>query len=256
MNSVARRFGLSPCLWVLFITCRIAVGMLPASAQQSTPGTSTQTQSENTSFHRTWQIGAYGSGGYALDYHVGCLCIFRYRKEQEFYTVTFEAGRMLTASHGPRLLKGRVEALAEITPFWLTHSPAQENIVYSNEPFFNGAKAGFAPYTQHGLSFTPLLFRWNFTNHNSNRHIPWLQAGAGVLWTNKRFPQGDGYAGTNTSIFNFTPQVGVGENLFVKKNQSLNVGMRVIQYNNAGLGEFNPGVPYTLNFSVGYSWWK
>jgi lipid A 3-O-deacylase len=93
-------------------------------------------------------------------------------------------------------------------------------------------------------------------NHNSSRHIPWLQAGAGVLWTNERFPQGDGYAGTNTSIFNFTPQVGVGENLFVKKNQSLNVGMRVIQYNNAGLGEFNPGVPYTLNFSVGYSWWK
>jgi hypothetical protein len=44
--------------------------------------------------------------------------------------------------------------------------------------------------------------------------------------------------------------------MFVKKNQSLNVGMRVVQYNNAGLGETNPGVPYTLNFSIGYSWWK
>jgi hypothetical protein len=93
-------------------------------------------------------------------------------------------------------------------------------------------------------------------NHNSNRSVPWLQAGAGVLWTAKRFPQGGGYPGTNTSVFNFTPQLGIGENLFVKRNQSLNIGMRVVQYNNAGLGEYNPGVPYTLNFSLGYSWWK
>lgn len=256
MNSAARRFGLSPCLWVLFITCLIAVGMLPASAQQSTPGTSTQTQSENTSFHRTWQIGAYGSGGFAPHFEVGSLDIIRYQKEQEFYTVTFEAGRMLTATHGPGILKGRAEALGEVTPFWLAHSPAQENVVYSNNPFVNGGIAGFAPYSIHGVSFTPLLFRWNFMNHNSNRHIPWLQAGAGVLWTDHIFPQGGGYPGSYTSIFNFTPQVGVGENLFVKKNQSLNVGMRVIQYNNAGLGEFNPVVPYTLNFSIGYSWWK
>jgi len=243
-------------LWVLFITYLITVATLPASAQQTAAGISTQIQSENSSFHRTWQIGAYGSGGFALDYHVGCLCTFRYRKEQEFYTVTFEAGRMLTEAHGPRFLKGRAEALAEVTPFWLTHSPAQENILYSNESFFNGAKAGFPPYSQHGISFTPLLFRWNFMSHNSNHRIPWLQAGAGVLWTASNFPQGGGYPGSYTSIFNFTPQVGVGENLFVKKNQSLNVGMRVIQYNNAGLGEINPGVPYTLNFSIGYSWWK
>jgi lipid A 3-O-deacylase len=240
----------------MFTFCLGSTAMHSASAQQSNSGINTPPQSEDPSFHRTWQIGAYGSGGFALDYHVGCLCIFRYRKEQEFYTVTFETGRMLTAAHGPGILKGRVEALGEVTPFWLTHSPAQENIIYSNEPLFNGATAGFAPYSVHGVSFTPLLFRWNFMGHNSNGHIPWLQAGAGVLWTALRFPQGDGYPGTNTSIFNFTPQVGVGEDLFVKKNQSLNVGMRVVQYNNAGLGEINPGVPYTLNFSVGYSWWK
>ena len=77
-----------------------------------------------------------------------------------------------------------------------------------------------------------------------------------MLWTAKRFPQGEGFPGTNTSIFNFTPQLGAGEDLFVRKNQSLNLGVRVVQYNNAGLGEFNPGVPYTLNFSIGYSWWE
>jgi lipid A 3-O-deacylase len=253
MNSVARGFRPSLCLWVMFTFCLGSTAILYASAQQSNSSINTPLQSETTSFHRTWQIGAYGQGGFALDYHVGCLCIFRYRKEQEFYSVAFEVGRILTAAHGPGILKGRVEALAELTPFWLTHSPAQENAIYSYT--FHGF-AGFPPYSVHGLSFTPLLLRWNFMDHDSNRHIPWLQAGAGVLWTARRFPQGNGYPGTNTSYFNFTPQLGVGEDLFVKKNQSLNLGVRVIQYGNAGLGEFNPGVPYTLNFSIGYGWWK
>ena len=250
MNSVPPWFFWCAGWLVVFSSC------LFASAQRSITGVTTPLQIQDASFHRTWQIGAYGQGGFALDYHVGCLCIFRYRKEQEFYAVTFEAGRMLTAAHGPGILKGRVEALGEITPYWITHSPAQENIIYSDQPFFNGATAGFPPYSVHGLSFTPVLFRWNFMDHSSNRHIPWLQAGAGVLWTAQRFPQGEGFPGTNTSVFNFTPQLGAGEDLFVKKNQSLNLGVRVIQYGNAGLGEINPGVPYTLNFSIGYSWWR
>jgi hypothetical protein len=230
--------------------------MRSAFAQQPTISAASQPQTDDPSFHRTWQIGAYGSGGFAPQYSVGTLSTLRYQKEQEFYTVTFEAGRLLTASHGPGILKGKGEAVVEVTPFWLTHSPRQNIIIHSDSPFFNGLTATAPGYNQHGLSFTPLLFRWNFTNHDSSRHIPWLQAGAGVLWTNGRFPQGDGVAGTNTSIFNFTPQVGVGENLFVRKNQSLNIGMHVIRYNNLGLGEINPGVPYTLNFSLGYSWWK
>jgi lipid A 3-O-deacylase len=93
-------------------------------------------------------------------------------------------------------------------------------------------------------------------NHQSNRQIPWVQTGAGVLWTARRFPQSDGYAGTNTSYFNFTPQVGIGESVFARKNQSLNFGMRVVECTNLNLGQYNPGVPYVLNFSIGYSWWK
>lgn len=251
MNSVPRWFFWCAGWLVVFSSC------LFASAQQSTTGVTTPLQIQDASFHRTWQTGAYGSGGFAPYFRVGNFdTFFVYQKEQEFYTVTFEAGRMLTAGHGPGILKGRVEALGEITPFWITHSPAQENILHSNNPFLNGATAGFAPYSIHGLSFTPVLLRWNFMNHNSNRHVPWLQAGAGVLWTSQRFPQGEAFPGTHTSYFNFTPQLGAGEDLFVKKNQSLNVGVRAVQYNNAGLGEINPGIQYTLQFSIGYSWWK
>ena len=131
MNVAGSRFRIFPRLWVLFITCLITAAMLRASAQQPVAGTSTQIQSENASFHRIWQIGAYVSGGFAPNYSVGTLNTFSYQKEQEFYTVTLEAGRMLGGTHGPRLLKGRAEALAEITPFWLTHSPAQESTLHS-----------------------------------------------------------------------------------------------------------------------------
>jgi lipid A 3-O-deacylase len=250
MNSVPRRFFWCAGWLVVFSSC------LFASAQQGSTGATASSQIQVMSYNRTWQIGVYGSGGFAPDYSVGTLDTILYQKEQEFYTLTFEAGRMLTAAHGPGILKGRFQALGEITPYWITHSPPQKNIVHSNNPFLNGAVGEFPQYSVHGVSFTPLLLRWNFTSHNSNRHIPWLQAGGGVLWTAMRFPQGYGFPGTHTSYFNFTPQLGAGEDLFVKKNQSLNLGVRVIQYGNAGLGEINPGVPYTLNFSIGYSWWK
>ncbi len=229
--------------------------MHPASAQQAAAGTSTQIRSEDTSFHRTWQVGGYVQGGFAPDYVLGSLNDIRYQKEQEFYDVTFEAGRMLTAAHGPRILKGRAESLVEVTPLWVTHSPRQTSVVHSNDPFLDGRTGTFPEYNVYGVSFTPLLLRWNFMNHNSNRQIPWLQFGAGVLWTNHIFPQGGGYPGSSTSFINFTPQVGLGDNLFVRKNQSLNVGVRIIQYNNAHLGEVNP-VIYTVNFGIGYSWWK
>jgi lipid A 3-O-deacylase len=250
MNSVPR--------WLFWCAGWLVVSSfcVLASAQQSATGATAPPQIQDASFHRTWQIGAYGSGGFAPNFVIGNLDLILYQKEEEFYTVTFEAGRMVTAAHGPGILKGRIETLGEIIPFWITHSPAQENIVHSNNPFLNGGTAGFAPYSIHGLSFTPVLLRWNFMEHNSNRHIPWLQVGFGVLWTAQRFPQGEVFPGTHTSYFNFTPQLGVGEDLFVKKNQSLNVGVRIINFNNEGLGEINPGVPYTLNFGIGYSWWK
>ncbi len=242
----------------MFLVSFLFLGAICGAAAQQMTKVSVWPVSETNdrSIHRTWQLGGYGEGGFAYDYHVGTLQTIRYRKEQEFYALTFEAGRVLTAIHGPRILAGNVEALGELTPFWLTHSPAQRNILYSNSSLLNDAPADFAAYSVHGLSLTPLMFRWNFTRRKSDRTVPWLQAGAGVLWTAKTFPQGGGYPGSYTSNFNFTPQVGIGEDVFVRKNQSLNVGMRVVGYGNFGLGEYDPGVPYTFNFSVGYSWWK
>ena len=54
----------------------------------------------------------------------------------------------------------------------------------------------------------------------------------------------------------FTPQVDFGENLFTKKSQSLNLALKVVHISSAGLGEYNPGVNVSVQFSLGYSFWK
>jgi len=114
---------------------------------------------------------------------------------------------------------------------------------------------GFSEFNNHGISLTPLLFRWNVMKHEISRFVPWVQLGSGLLWTSEPFPFGNG-PGAYTSRINFTPQVDLGESIFTKKNQSLNLAVKVIHISSAGLGEYNPGIPMSLKFSVGYSWWK
>jgi hypothetical protein len=104
----------------------------------------------------------------------------------------------------------------------------------------------------YGASVTPLLLRWNFSQHDSARFVPWVQLGGGIQWTDHKFPDD----GESTSVINFTPQVGAGVNIFNRPRHSVNFAMKAIHYSNAGLGDFNPGVKLTLQFSAGYSWWR
>ena len=73
----------------------------------------------------------------------------------------------------------------------------------------------------------------------------------GFLWTNKEFPA----LGGSTGAINFTPQAGVGTNVFVKRGQSIDFGFKIMHISNAGLGETDPGINVSLHFSVGYRWW-
>jgi len=84
------------------------------------------------------------------------------------------------------------------------------------------------------------------------RTLPWMQLGGGLLWTNHKFP----LLGGSTSVINFTPQVGIGESIFIRKRQSLDFAIKAVHISNAGLGDNNPGINATLQFSMGYSWWR
>jgi lipid A 3-O-deacylase len=156
--------------------------------------------------------------------------------------------------HGPGFLRGRGEAAIEILPFWLADYPKQVRHVYvSNEP--GVLFAPFGPYRSYGASVTPVLYRWNLKPiliRNERPIVPWAQLGGGLLWTNHKFP----ILGGSTSVINFTPQAALGQSIFIRNNQSLDFAAKAVHISNASLGDSNPGLNVTLQFSVGYSWWK
>jgi hypothetical protein len=57
-------------------------------------------------------------------------------------------------------------------------------------------------------------------------------------------------------VFNFTPQFGVGVHYFLHGDRSIDFGANAIHISSASLGDKNPGVNASVQFSLGYSWWK
>jgi hypothetical protein len=100
---------------------------------------------------------------------------------------------------------------------------------------------------------TPFLLRWNFNESERQWTVPWVQLGGGLLWTDQKFPLN---WGRDTSAVNFTPQVGGGVNIFRSPRQNVSLGFKFIHISNAGLGSENPAMHDSLNFRMGYSWWK
>lgn len=172
-------------------------------------------------------------------------------EQLNLYNAGFAIGKPQTSSHGPGILRGRGEAVLELMPFWLADYPKQ-TITDCVQGQSCGQVLNWGPYRRYGASVTPFLLRWNFTKDEPRRALPWAQLGGGLLWTNHKFPM----QGGSTSVINFTPQVGVGESVFVGKNQSLDFAVKAVHISNAGLGDNNPGLNVTLQFSAGYSWWK
>lgn len=158
-------------------------------------------------------------------------------------------------------MRGQFEYGVEFMPLWQAYTPTYErvNCVRGNNnagdfecsgPFKTGG-------TYSGLSITPIILRWNVVRFN--RWMPWIQGAGGLIWTSHKFPPvgpvpTPGRLGT--SVFNFTPQFGVGVHYFVRQNQSISLSANAVHISNASLGDDNPGVNASVQFSIGYSWWK
>jgi lipid A 3-O-deacylase len=188
------------------------------------------------------------------------------------------AGKVLTGLKGPGLLRGNFEYGVEVFPFWQSYTPEsqRQTCVLVANPILPGTEAATcsAPYTIGGtftgISITPIQLRWNFAG--TRRWAPWVQGAGGLLWTNHKYPAfggppannggvtvgSTGNNGTNddTSVWNFTPQFGVGMHYFLSAKHSIDFGANAIHISSASLGDKNPGVNASVQFTVGYSWWK
>jgi lipid A 3-O-deacylase len=211
---------------------------------------------------RDWEYGVLAQGGFGVTEDRGGF---------KFFMLGGHAGRVLTPQVGSGLLKGDFEYAAEVFPFWQSYTPKFEKASCFPNPqpgtSFIGPGLYCSPLytvggTFTGVSITPIILRWNFTH--GKRWMPWVQGAGGVLWTNHKYPAfGSGELSlanngpdANTSVWNFTPQFGVGTHFFVKPQRSIDFSANAVHISSASLGDKNPGVNASVQFSVGYSWWK
>lgn len=195
---------------------------------------------------RKWEFGPfvnYGNGvGDRSDYH--------------FFAAGFQAGRALTPVVHAGPLSGRFELGANVMPLFKIYTPAPYSISVSSPSGTTTESFGGGNFT--GFSVTPVVFRWNF-RPESRRLMPWFQAQAGVLYTTHKFPPTlevpKGTPG-GTSVFNFRSGGGIGFHYFTRPRRSVDFAFNAEHISSASLGDKNPGVNASLQFQLGYTWWK
>lgn len=206
--------------------------------------------------HSTWEYGAFAQGGVGTED----------RSDFRFFELGGHLGRILTPEIGGGALRGNFEYAVEAIPFWQSYTPRFQRI----KCLPGGPSSTYtcsAPYTvggtATGVSITPIILRWNFTS--GHKLQPWVQGAGGVIWTGHKYPAvgnlnpadlaSNGPSG-DTSVWNFTPQFGVGVHYFVHPRQSVDFAADAIHISSASLGDKNPGVNASVQFRIGYTWWK
>ena len=205
-----------------------------------------------------WEYGALFQGGFGVTENRGGY---------HFFLAGAHVGKVLTPEIGTGLLRGNFEYAAELFPYAQANTPRFQKVSCPADPGTGQLYICSQPYTAggafHGVSVTPIILRWNFTH--GQRWMPWAQGAGGLLWTNHKFPPvGDtnpqdltnnGLHG-DTSVWNFTPQFGVGTHYFLTPRRSIDVGGHAVHISSASLGDRNPGVNASVQFDVGFTWWK
>ena len=189
------------------------------------------------------------------------------RANYKFFWGGFQLAKILTPVVHAGILSGQFELGGEIMPLWQAYTPPPHLQAYTCETptgQFYTCNLPFGGGTFYGVSIEPVIFRWNFLS-KSRRIQPWFQGAGGVIYTTHKFPPNlmsnnnpangpiiDG----GTSIWNFTPQGGIGAHYFLKSKRSIDLGVNAMHISSASLGDRNPGVNASIQIQAGYTFWK
>jgi hypothetical protein len=260
--------NLAPRLTKLALALVTAFALIPAPAQSP----STATVITNPIRDRQYPL----NFGVLIQSGVG---VTEDRSSFKFFMAGVRLGKVLTANIGPGMLRGNFEYGGELFPLWQSYTPTmpRQNCIYITGSLGTETSCS-APFTIGGtftgISLTPIILRWNFAG--SRRIAPWVQGAGGLLWTNHKYPAyggapvlpnppysstslttyGDNGPNADTSVWNFTPQFGVGAHYFLNSHRSIDLGANAIHISSASLGDKNPGINASIQFTLGYSWWK
>jgi lipid A 3-O-deacylase len=221
----------------------------PAAAQAADNGGSAPRPAEGLLAGLPWEYGVFVDGGFGT----------ANRDSYKFLWAGVHAGKVLTDPFGKGILRGQFELGAEFIPLWQAYTPKYLRANCYAQPGGPLTCSNLFPTggTYTGLSITPVILRWNL--RSGHRFLPWVQGAGGLIWTNHKFPPVGPYPEPNhlgTSVFNYTPQFGVGVHYFVKPRQSISIAANAVHISNASMGDSNPGVNASVQFSIGYTWWK
>jgi lipid A 3-O-deacylase len=245
-----------PKLAAFALVLSLPIAWAQTSPAASDAGTTNPFYSDRPMTHLPLELGAIVQGGNGVTGD---------RNDFHFLMAGVHAGKVLTGNFGPGLLHGNFEYAVEAFPFWQSYTPKfqRANCVAGSQPNTIVCSPLYqVGGTYTGASITPIILRWNFTG---TRHMSfWAQAAGGVLWTNHKYPAfgspilnlGNDGPNTEASVWNFTPQGGVGVHYFIRPRRSIDFGANAVHISSASLGDKNPGVNASVQFTLGYTWWK
>lgn len=166
----------------------------------------------------TWEITPLVGGGTG----------FGKRSSTQMLFAQARFGRVLTADHGRGWMRGNFEYAFDLTPLFMVFEP---------------------PQSTYGGGFSPVVLKWNFTS--GRRMVPFAEITGGALWTTQDVPFG-------TNNFNFSPQGGFGIHFLRKDNpnQAVTMAAKFLHISNAGIADANSGINASIQFELGYTWFK
>jgi hypothetical protein len=195
---------------------------------------------------KSWEFGPFVNGGTGVGD----------RSDFKFLWAGFQLGKPLTGVVHAGVFSGQFEFGGNIMPLWQAYTPPPHiQTFYYPGGSFSGPDGGG---TYRGVSLTPVILRWNFLTH-SRRIQPWFQAAGGVIYTTHKFPPDllvpKGTPG-GTSVWNFSPQGGLGVHYFTRAGRSIDIGVNAVHISSASLGDDNPGVNASIQLQIGYTFWR
>jgi lipid A 3-O-deacylase len=235
--------------------CLCALLLLSRAAFAQAAISNGVTPFHDTTGHQPLELGVLAQGGNGLTEN---------RDGFKFLMAGVHAGKVLTGPIGHGTFRGNFEYAVEVFPFWQSYTPKFERPFCTNPPGTPEQCSTLFPLggTYSGASITPIILRWNLAG---TRHFSfWGQAAGGLLWTNHKYPafggapynsQNDG-PNADASVFNFTPQGGIGVHYFLHPRRSIDFSANGVHISSASLGDRNPGINASVQFSLGYTWWK
>ena len=171
-----------------------------------------------------WEIGPWFGGGTGL----GKASDFK------FINAGLRIGRVLTGEIGTGKFRGTFEWASDIMPVY----EVRQAYFYDSGP----------TKWIYGFAANPVVLKWNWTG--GKKVVPYFAAEGGFLVSTRDVPT------VNSSSFNFLPGGAFGLYFLHGSKHAIDASVHITHISNASIADHNPGINASMQFRIGYTWFK